>query len=127
MSDVIRVVDLQKQFGKVHAIDGLSFTVPDGSVFGMIGPNGAGKTTTIKLLMNFLKPTAGCAEVLGMDSRKLGPADLTQIGYVSENQEMPEWMTIGYLLAYLKPFYPKWDDARADELVRNSSCRATGS
>src|SRR6185436_9106708 len=40
-----------------------------------------------------------------------------QIGYVSENQEMPEWMTVGYLMNYLKPFYPAWDDDRARELL----------
>jgi ABC-2 type transport system ATP-binding protein len=56
--------------------------------------------------------------VLGVDSRRLGPAEFAKIGYVSESQEMPEWMTREYFLSYLKPFYPTWDDARASELVR---------
>ena len=51
----------------------MDFEVPEGSVFGLIGPNGAGKTTTIKILMNILQPSAGRAEVLGIDSRRLGP------------------------------------------------------
>jgi ABC-2 type transport system ATP-binding protein len=99
-------------------LDGLSFEVPDGSVFGLVGHNGAGKTTTIKILMNILKPNAGHAEVLGVDSRRLDAQNFAQIGYVSESQEMPEWMTVGYFLAYLKPFYPGWDDVRAEELLR---------
>jgi ABC-2 type transport system ATP-binding protein len=56
--------------------------------------------------------------MLGVDSRSIGPDLLAQIGYVSENQEMPEWMTVEYLLAYLKPFYPTWDDDRAAELLK---------
>jgi ABC-2 type transport system ATP-binding protein len=118
MSGAIRVLDLSKRFRKVPVIDGLNLDVPEGSVYGLIGPNGAGKTTTIKILMNILKPTSGRAEVLGADSRQLGPADFMQIGYVSENQEMPEWMTVEYLLSYLKPFYASWDDAHAEALVR---------
>jgi ABC-2 type transport system ATP-binding protein len=95
----------------------LNLDVPEGSVFGLIGPNGAGKTTTIKILMNILKADSGHAEVLGIESRDLGPRQFEKIGYVSENQQMPGWMTIGYLMSYLKPFYPSWDSARADQLI----------
>jgi ABC-2 type transport system ATP-binding protein len=118
MSTVLRAVDLSKDFRGVPVLNGLNLEVPDGSVFGLIGPNGAGKTTTIKLLMNILKPTSGRAEILGVDSRRLSPEDLTRIGYVSENQEMPDWMTVEQFFAYLKPFYPGWDNARTEELVR---------
>jgi ABC-2 type transport system ATP-binding protein len=119
MSTVFRAQGLSKRFFRnAPVLDGLEFVVPAGSVFGLIGPNGAGKTTTIKILMNILQPTAGRAEVLGIDSRRLGPEDYAGIGYVSENQEMPEWMTLEYLLRYLQPFYPTWDDARAAELIR---------
>lgn len=118
MSGVFRTIDLSKRFRNVMALDGLNLDVPEASVFGLIGPNGAGKTTAIKILMNILKPTAGHAEVLGVDSRQLSPAGFAQIGYVSENQQMPRWMTVEYLLGFLKGFYPTWDDARAAELVR---------
>jgi ABC-2 type transport system ATP-binding protein len=118
MTTVFRAQGLSKRFFRgAPVLDGLDFVVPAGSVFGLIGPNGAGKTTTVKILMNILQPTAGRAEVLGIDSRRLGPSDYAGIGYVSENQEMPEWMTLEYLLRYLKPFYPTWDDARAAELI----------
>jgi len=118
MSDRVCATDLVKRFRNVVVLDGLNLTVPEGSVFGLAGPNGAGKTTTIKILMNILQPTSGRAELLGIDSCALGPEGLAQIGYVSENQELPEWMTVQYLLAYLKPFYPTWDDARAAQLIR---------
>jgi ABC-2 type transport system ATP-binding protein len=68
--------------------------------------------------MNILRPTAGSARVLGMDSQRLRGRDLNRIGYVSENQEFPEWMTVGGMLAYLRPFYPTWDGALEGQLVR---------
>jgi ABC-2 type transport system ATP-binding protein len=114
---VISANNLSKRFRKLRVLDDLNLDVPAGSVFGLIGPNGAGKTTTIKILMNILKASSGEVEVLGVDSRKFGPPQFAEIGYVSENQEMPEWMTVEYFLAYLKPFYPSWDDARAGELM----------
>jgi ABC-2 type transport system ATP-binding protein len=118
MSGILRTIDLEKRFGGTKVLDHLNLEVPEGSVYALIGPNGAGKTTTIKILMNILRPTAGIAEVFGADSRRLSAHDFTRIGYVSENQDMPEWMTVEYFMAYLKPFYPGWDDVRANELLR---------
>jgi ABC-2 type transport system ATP-binding protein len=117
MSAVLAVRDLRKNYRKVPVLDGLNLNVEEGSVFGFIGPNGAGKTTTIKILMNLIKASSGEAEILGVNSRKLGPDDFARIGYVSENQILPGWMTVEYFLDYLKPFYPTWDDARVVELV----------
>src|SRR5204862_6969501 len=86
-----------------------NLAVPTGSVFALLGPNGAGKTTTLKLIMNLLQPTAGSAMILGVDARKLGERELARIGYVSENQQLPLWMTVRQLLDYCRPFYPTWD------------------
>ena len=118
MSTVLRFTDVWKHFHSVTALDNLNLEVPEGSVYGFIGPNGAGKTTAIKILMNILTANSGRAEVLGVDARQLGPSHLERIGYVSENQKMPDWMTVEYLLKYLRPFYPTWDDQRAEELLR---------
>jgi ABC-2 type transport system ATP-binding protein len=115
---VIVTERLTRRFGSIEAVRDLSLTVPDGSICGFIGANGAGKTTTLKLLMNLIAPTSGQATVLGVDSRKLGPAQFAQIGYVSENQDLPDDLTTRQLLAYLRPFYPTWDDALADRLCR---------
>ena len=115
---ILKTFDLTKKFRGTVALNSLNLEVPEGSVYALIGANGAGKTTAIKILMNILQPTSGSAETLGFVSQKLSPREFQQIGYVSENQEMPEWMTVGYFMAYLKPFYPTWDDARAEELLR---------
>jgi ABC-2 type transport system ATP-binding protein len=118
MIPVLRTIDLSKQYRGALVVDDLNLEVPEGSIFGLIGPNGAGKTTTIKMLLNILQPTSGQAEVLGKDSRRLGPAEFARLGYVSENQEMPDWMSIDELLAYLRPFYPTWDAALASRMVK---------
>lgn len=118
MNSAIRTTNLSKSFRDQRILDSLSFEIPETSVFGLVGPNGAGKTTAIKILMNILKPSSGSCEVLGVDSTNLGPANFATIGYVSENQDIPGWMTVEYLMKYLKPFYPTWDDALLSELLR---------
>lgn len=102
---MIQVNRLWKKFGRTDAVQDLSFAVPEGSAFALIGANGAGKTTAIKVLMNILEPTRGNATVLGVDSRKISPRELAQIGYVSENQDMPEKLTVEQFFTYLRPFY----------------------
>jgi ABC-2 type transport system ATP-binding protein len=101
---------LTRTFGKLDAVRGLNLQVPQGSIFALLGPHGAGKTTTIKMLMNLIQSSSGDATVLGIDSRRLGVEQWQRIGYVSENQDLPEWMTPAELLAYYRPFYPGWDD-----------------
>jgi ABC-2 type transport system ATP-binding protein len=116
MPTVIETVDLTRRFGHLDAVEGLNLQVQAGSLFAFVGPNGAGKTTTIKMLLNLLKPTSGKAVVLGTDSRRIGPRELTRIGYVSENQALPDWMTVDQLIAYVRPFYPSWDAALCQKL-----------
>ncbi|HEY9474358.1 MAG TPA: ATP-binding cassette domain-containing protein [Mycobacteriales bacterium] len=67
MADVIVAEALVKRFGKTVALDGLSFTVPEGTLLGVLGPNGAGKTTAVRILATLLRPDSGRATVLGMD------------------------------------------------------------
>jgi ABC-2 type transport system ATP-binding protein len=115
---MIRTWDLTKRYGKVPALLDLNLEVPEGSVFALLGPNGAGKTTAIRILLNIVQAGAGRAEVLGVDSRKLGPRELAQIGYVSENRELPEWMTVASFLNYCRAFYPAWKRKEEAELVK---------
>jgi ABC-2 type transport system ATP-binding protein len=102
---------LTKGYRSTVALHPLTLTVPRGAVFALVGHNGAGKTTLIKLLMNMIRPTAGSATILDKSTLSLTGDDFTRIGYASENQELPDWMTVGQFLSYLKGFYPTWDDA----------------
>ncbi len=67
---MIQVDDIRKSFGKVQAVDGVSFTAPDGRITGLLGPNGAGKSTTLRVLYTVLDPDSGTARVDGHDVRE---------------------------------------------------------
>ncbi len=103
MSYPIRTEELSKTYRGVAALKGLSLEVPENGIYGLIGPNGAGKSTTIKILMNIIRAASGRAEVLGVDSTRISAVELARIGYVSEDQEAPRWMTVESLMAY-SPF-----------------------
>jgi len=114
---LIDAANLTCRYHRTEAVRRISFTVEPGTIFALLGPNGAGKTTTIRALMNIIRPSEGAVRVLGVDSRSLGPRELRTIGYVSENQQLPDWMTVAELLAFCRPFYPTWDDALCRKLV----------
>jgi len=118
MNTIIETKGLNYRYGTQDAVRNLDLTVPQGSIFALLGPNGAGKTTTLKTLMNIIEPSAGEAFVLGVPTKRLGAAEFQRIGYVSENQEMPDWMTVGAFLAYCRPFYPGWDEDFCSRLAK---------
>jgi ABC-2 type transport system ATP-binding protein len=111
MTPAIQTHDLTKGYRSTTALHPLTLTVPRGAVFALVGHNGAGKTTLIKILMNMIKPDSGTATILDKSTLTLNGDDFTRIGYASENQELPDWMTVRQFMDYLKGFYPTWDDS----------------
>ncbi len=109
MKPSIRFENVTKKFRKTEAVAELDLEVPEGKITAFLGPNGAGKTTSIKLLLGLLRPTKGSIEVLGRRSTKLAPEGFRDIGYVSENQELPLWMTVRQMIDFCAPLYPTWD------------------
>ena len=89
----IRAVDLQKSWGEVHALKGVSFEVPTGTVLGLLGPNGAGKTTAVRILTTLLQPDAGLAEVLGVDVTKEPMRTRGSIGLAGQYAAVDENLT----------------------------------
>jgi ABC-2 type transport system ATP-binding protein len=122
---IVNVHDLWKRYGRLDALRGLEFAVPEGSAFALVGPNGAGKTTTIKILVNLLEPSRGNAAILEVDSRSISPRQLADIGYVSENQDLPGRLTVEEYVDYLRPFYRRWDHALEMSMRRELQLRAT--
>ncbi len=106
------------RYGKVKALDGLSFTVRQGEMFGFLGRNGAGKTTTLKMLMGLLRPDSGHIAVLGSPVKRM-PVKLKQrIGYVCQEPNFYPWMTADQLGAFVGSFYTTWDAPEFQRLLR---------
>ncbi len=84
----IRTESLTKRFGSLTAVDDLDLTVQEGEVFGFLGPNGAGKSTTIDVLLDFVRPTAGTATVLGRDAQTESTAVRERIGVLPEGFDL---------------------------------------
>src|SRR3954468_23173902 len=83
--DAIAVQDLRKRYGDVQALDGVSFAVREGEVFGLLGPNGAGKSTTVRTLVTLTKPDSGSASVAGRDVLRDQFAVRKALGYVPQD------------------------------------------
>jgi len=97
MSPAIRLRNVTKRFGGVTAVDGVTLTVPEGSIYGFIGPNGSGKTTTLRMIMHILLPDEGAIEVLG---RADGAAARDRVSYLPEERGLYKTMTVRRLLRY---------------------------
>jgi ABC-2 type transport system ATP-binding protein len=112
----IRAVDLVKTFGAIRAVDGVSFELAPGRIYGLLGPNGSGKTTLIRLLTGMARPTAGHAEVLGtaMPSRPL----LARIGYMTQADGIYPTLTVGENARFFAAAYGVRDREQVVESLR---------
>jgi ABC-2 type transport system ATP-binding protein len=113
------VIDLQgvsRRFGSKLALDDIHLRVPRGVVFGLIGVNGSGKTTLIKHVLGLLKAETGTVRVFQRDPVADPVGVLSRIGYLSEENDLPPWMTVAELIRYTKAFYPGWQDDYAEKL-----------
>ena len=107
MDEAIRVEGLVKRFGSLTAVDGISFSVGQGEIFGILGPNGAGKTTTLEIIEGLQKPTQGEVTVLGQDMRKEPAKVKSRIGVQLQSSAYHDYLTLKEILALLGTFYPK--------------------
>jgi len=93
-------------------------SLPRGAVYGLVGANGAGKTTLIRHILGLLRAQSGSVRIFGVDPVADPVAVLSRIGYLSEENDLPGWMRVDELIRYTSAFYPKWEDAYAEELRR---------
>jgi ABC-2 type transport system ATP-binding protein len=113
---IVETENLTKRFWRHEAVHGVSLRVPEGATYALIGSNGAGKSTTLRMLVDILAPDEGSARVLGVDSRRLQPGDRLRIGYLAENQELPDRLSIAQYFEYLRALYPDWDRSLENQL-----------
>jgi sodium transport system ATP-binding protein len=113
--------ELTKSFGSVRAVDGLTFAVNAGEIYGLLGPNGAGKTTALRVLAGLLAPTSGRALVMGVDVARAAQAAKGRLGFLSASTGLFARLTAREVLTYfgrLHGMAPGRLDRRIDELAR---------
>jgi ABC-2 type transport system ATP-binding protein len=113
---VIALQNVTRRYGSKLALDRVSLQVPRGVVLGLVGANGAGKTTLIKHVLGLLRAKEGCVRVFGRDPVAHPVEVLSQVGYLSEDRELPPWMSVCELMRYSPAFYPRWDASYAETL-----------
>lgn len=120
MSLAVEVSNLVKVFGNIRALDGLSFNVKPGEIFGLIGPNGAGKTTTLRIISTLLMPTSGTVKVFGLDVIK-DPDDVRRIiSYLPEEAGAYRYLSGLEYLEFMAKFYAKSRDEAA-EMIKEAA------
>ncbi len=100
MTAAIEIAGLTKVYGAVRALDGVTLTVPEGSVYGFLGPNGAGKTTTLRVLTGLARPTSGTARVFGNDVVRASTSVRADIGFLPDVPGYYAWMNAEEFLRF---------------------------
>ena len=114
---VLQFNDIRRAYRKGdYVLDGVSFDVAQGEVVGLLGRNGAGKTTLIRIAMGMIEPQGGEVRVFGLDPSRDPLAVKRRIGYVSEEQILPGFMSIGDVIRLHRSLFPEWDDLMAEGL-----------
>ena len=113
----IRTEGLTKDYGDGRGVFDLDLAVHPGEVVGFLGPNGAGKSTTIRMLLDMVRPTAGRAEVLGVDPRRADPSVRSRIGYVPGELSLWRGWTAGEVIGYLGDLHGGVEPARVTALA----------
>ena len=108
-----------KRYDGNSVLNGITLSLPRGSIVGLVGRNGAGKTTLIRILLGLLVPDSGTAAVLNEPSLEMTDSSKTRLGYVPQQPDALGWMRVGDMLAFIGSFYPKWDHQYVgDSLLR---------
>jgi ABC-2 type transport system ATP-binding protein len=117
---IIETTGLRKDYNGVEAVRGLNLQVPAGAICGFLGRNGAGKTTTIKVLLGMARPTSGDARVFGLavHSPQASVEIRRRTGFVSEDKDLYDYMTVEDILGFTASFYPLWRGDLAQRYLR---------
>lgn len=116
MTDTVEASNLSKAFGDKQVLRDMSFGVAAGDVIGVLGKNGAGKTTLLEIMLGFTPPTAGAVRVFGHDSYSLPGNIKSRVGFVPQQDELLDQLSVGDQLRVIASFYPRWDSALISRL-----------
>ena len=120
----IEARDLRKTFGGTVALDGISLRVTEGHILGLVGPNGAGKTTALNAMLG-LAPYQGELRVLGHDPWTERDLLMRDVCFIADVAVLPRWIRVSHLLDYVAGVHPRFDRAKAEGFLTNTTIRLT--
>jgi ABC-2 type transport system ATP-binding protein len=109
---------VSKSFGHKLVLQEVDLTLPAGSVLGLVGKNGSGKTTLLKCALGLQRPQRGDVRILGESAGELSASGKERLGYVPQRIDLYSWMKIRQIAAYSGAFYPRWNRALVERLLR---------
>ncbi len=116
MANIIEVRGLTKRYGRSLALDGVSFNVGAGRIFGLIGRNGAGKTTLLKAILG-LTPYEGSVRVFGLEAARDRSALMNEICFIADTGVLPRWLRVDHAIDYVQGVHPRFERARAEAVL----------
>lgn len=116
---MVKIQGLCKRFGRTEALSGVDLEILPGRIVGLLGANGAGKSTLLRHIIGLYLADAGQCLTFGRDAAKLGPRVLGRIGYVHQEGELLDWMTVGQLIRYVGTYYKEWNTQLEDRYVKD--------
>jgi len=114
---IIQMRNVSKGFGRIQALDGINLEISRGKIIGLLGANGAGKSTLLRHIIGLYLADEGQCITFGADAGKLGPKELGRIGYVHQEGELLEWMTIKQLVRYVSAYYETWNHELEEKYI----------
>ena len=120
----IEARELRKRFGGTVALDGISLRVTEGHILGLVGPNGAGKTTALNAMLG-LTPYQGELRVLGHDPWTERDLLMRDVCFIADVAVLPRWIRVSHLLDYVAGVHPRFDRAKAEGFLTNTTIRLT--
>ena len=106
---IVQIRNLSKTFKNVKALDNIELDILPRRIIGLLGANGAGKSTLLRHIIGLYLPDQGHCVTFDCNAAKLGPAELARIGYVHQEGELLEWMTVKQLIRYVSTYYENWN------------------
>jgi len=116
---IISLRNVTKRFGKVTALDNVSLDIRPGSIIGLLGDNGAGKSTLLRHIVGLYLPDVGECTTFDCPVADLRAEHLARIGYVHQNGELLDWMTVRQFIRYVSSYYETWNATLVEEFVRD--------
>jgi ABC-2 type transport system ATP-binding protein len=117
MKPIVSMRGLSKRFKQNEALSGVDLDIYPGQIIGLLGPSGCGKSTLIRHMIGLHLPTRGTCTTFGCDAARLGAKEFSHIGYVHQEGELIDWMTVSQLIRYVAAHHPTWNEALENRYI----------